>query len=352
MELFEEIFNLLPDYIKDDEIFKTIMEPFFEYIKNNLVSFTGFASNIRVSEHIFSMLDLSKIKELPPIKSIFTTGSDTDHCYSILTGQNFTLSLRIKGDEKEYKVILDVINNVPYKPTKNIRYTYVKKNGLGVIEENRETQDSSFYLDYSYDVKAFKNGVPYPIIDVENIKDREFIDRFGVDENKVRLYRTNFKKYAKEINDSIGISFSNFLNDEVEKNWSFKKFEDFDDFIDFMKKQTIDSSRYQKLLSIISNNKDLLDSTFIISTNILDIISFYLGKFQSTLYCRGTLIKKINDEYKMLYLLLDENTFIVTETNVSSKKAQKYFNETDYYKDYEISEDDIEFDDEDEKGLI
>lgn len=338
MKLFNQIYCLLPQELISDVVFNSIKDTLEKYLENYDIV-PAPINYIHLAPSMFKTLDIDAIKEEHRFIKIDKAETDDNLVYSMLTSDKFTFILKVKKTSDKYVAAFSVMENTYNSPTKKISYEYEKQGDTVSIVETCDISSGSYYYDYSYDIKVFNSGRELEI-DKERALDKDFLCKFSVPVNLVREYRQNFKKYKDEINRYSSIGINEAADDMYENQWEMIRYSSYDMFENYLKSEAYNFDRYKKIITSFEQIKPMLSGEFAISKNTLDGIAGYLFEFNLVVQSRGVIITKENDEYKLYYIIVSDDSLVVSPTEISSEKAKElyekgidYIPSDDYYGD-------------------
>lgn len=198
-DLIAKLINKLPERLKNDLVFKSILDRFLELDLNEEMS-------IWVGETLKDKLDFDdeSILYLPDGNILLYLGVTIDE-------KNIGLDIR-KNKDGEYFVSLQVRRDdviLVHGKEENVSCVSVvnctfRNTEVEVQEINEVYDDNLFYHDFNCNVKFYDlNGKPIKGKNIEKIKDEIFAAKFQVSENKSRVYRLNFLQYRYFLNEHL-----------------------------------------------------------------------------------------------------------------------------------------------------
>lgn len=315
-ELLTCVYDYLPENVIDDIVFNGLWNDILEEVKD--ASFMVGTVGLRAD--IYNRV----IEDYPQFVKSLSIKNDKMLSFMIVSGRAITFKIYNSED------FLDIsIQENDYNKESNT--IYVRHFGLGRIEFNSsKLDDEGYFVDYTCDIKYIDEEGNEVIVDgVEEEKDEIFAQKFHVPMVMARVFRTNFKRFSKEISRMKAktemVSCDEDMSDE--EKYLFSKpflFKDLKELIisDTQKRiyedlqelgiEAPDTYMVQKPQAIDAIVQNLVnqiggESEVVISDNIIQNFYFVLENVVSNeILTNGMIIKKINGEF-ILYLVQIEN---------------------------------------------
>lgn len=315
-ELLTCVYDYLPENIVNDTVFNGLWNDVLGEVKD--ASFMVGTVGLRAD--IYNRV----IEDYPQFVKSLSVKNDKMLSFMIVSGRAITFKIYNSED------FLDIsIQENDYNKESNT--IYVRHFGLGRIELNSsKLDDEGYFVDYTCDIKYIDEEGNEVIVDgVEEEKDEIFAQKFHVPMVMARVFRTNFKRFSKEISRMKAktemVSCDEDMSDE-EKYLFSKPFllKDIKELIisdtqkriyEDLQELGIDApdtymvQKPQAIDAIVQNLVNQIggESEVVISDNIIQNFYFVLENVVSNeILTNGMIIKKINGEF-ILYLVQIEN---------------------------------------------
>lgn len=311
-DLMEQIFELLPISLRENKVVDQTLDNLEDFLVKN-ITWIGY---IVVLPELYDKLTA----KLPEWKDKIEINSDnTTNILNFFAqaGPEVFFSLKDYGLAQKLQIHMFYENGLHKKV---LIENVINGCSISIITTKEE---NSIITDYEHELHYYDNfGNCLDNPDNEIEKDKLFSEEFLVPLEKAREYRMNFKKYQKEINQ---YRFEN-SNREIEENLVDNLFhspfylEELEPFVrtELLNEiRQIEGTSYEDfcgdtgaLKDIISSLKNLMGESdeVVISDHFCNILeSYLLGLYDQRLYNKGLIIKKLNGDYTLYYIHLDNN---------------------------------------------
>lgn len=326
-EIFQDIISLMPYDLQQNKIFKELIDAFHKEMPDNINFNQMYLS---VSENIFFEL----ISSYPAIQEKLEICQNENQLLQLtlfLKKGLMAISIREKENMSRMKITFKEIDG----NRKEIELIISSKNAI--LSKLSKKEELNWISDYSYDIKIYdKDGNPI-IIDLEEDKDIDFSREFHVPLADARQYRLHFKDYIeflnesrlKDINQTIysnvhnSIFLSPFKLDDLEL---FIKEEMDREMAEFVDKEPHEHKKSGKLNRMIQSLKEVIGRSeeIVLSENLYEVFSLYLLGIQDhILYNDGLIIKKLNGNYTLYYIHIENDKIIGMHERLTDSDIDK-----------------------------
>lgn len=355
-KVLEEAILLLPDYLKKDIDFLSILEKLYAFLDTIF------------EEDCYLVLNKERYENDFFKTSGYVNAFNISSIVMSLSFQNkdFFFSFAIY-DLNELGFAIDLARSDYGKITRNSTISLTKnKKGSTLKGETSSFSDTECF-DYNIDLIHFDYNHRQDFSrDVESEKDKIFANKFFVPENFARLLRLNFKRFRKQINKyrlkglietnreaeklmgylfcspfRLGDLESFIRNDFIEgfdensneevlyqvSDESDENFENFDSEVDTedLSDMDFDVDKLNIFLNMLLYYIDI-DSIVVMSDTILnDLIDYVSYEMIQCLNTSGVIIKKEDDNFVVYHVAINNNQFmIVPEVLTAEEIKAKY----------------------------
>jgi len=321
------------------------------------------------------------------LKSLVINVPEED-CYLALDKDRYNSSLFLESDYVKYFTTSNIIISLSFE-SENVFFSFtiydLKNHGYGVdlIKTKYDNVNSSISTSltkgkdktqvkveaFSYDDKMFydyhveiKYDSNYKIsgFELEGEKDELFANKFFVPIEYARLMRLNFKRFRNQINDyrlkgleetnneveqQLGYLFcspfrlgdledfirNDFLNSFLEENAeslyevdnSEEELDDYseEDFQDM----NFDEEKINFMLNVLAFYIDINSKVIFSDKLINDIIEYLSNEMVSILNTNGIIIAKINGEFIIYHIVVNNNQFIVMSQFITVEELKNKY---------------------------
>lgn len=323
------VYNYLPKEVVSDENYTGLWNDVIARITSS--SFT--VGSIGLREDIYDVV----VRVYPEIANSLMPRTDKTIKFMIVSGGAITFDL-------DYNMNL-LIQDTGFNKETLIEYSMGR-----LVRTSTATDDEGYYIDFSCDIKYFDEEEQDPDL-LEEEKDDIFSQKFCIPMAVARLFRTNFKRFGKEITRMQAktnmIAEDNDLSDE-EKFLFSKPFllKDLRDVIIYESKRKIieelrelgfdvaDEYGVQKpnaINAIVQNLVNQIggDSEVVISDNIFQHFAFILDNVISNeVLTIGMIIKKENGTFTLYLAQIENDTISLMPQVLGEKDIEVLFNKS------------------------
>ncbi len=352
-KIIKLILNGLEEEIKNTNAFKILLDRFINITeeKQNIEVFVSHAI-CEKEKHLYDYVDNVKKDEFNGLIFSLESLDNDEITLSLYFSDNTYKLLYVESIEKG-----ELINDV------EIDVVFNKNSTTWLITES-VVDIEEYIFDYKYNILCFnKNNELIELPNIEEEKDKNFSEIFGVPIEKARYYRQNFKancnllnysKLQKTINKENEIfnnqkyfftmpfkmtEFKNFVlngafyddDEEIDEEIDDDEIDEYYDSIseeEYMDEEVEDE--YNETADKLLNIKEMLvkytgtTGDFIMTYNLyLNLISFVNNSEHLTI--DGLLIRKLNDIYTAFYLHLSHNEIIIIPKNLKREELEKLY---------------------------
>ena len=311
-DLMEQIFELSPISLRENKVVDQTLKNLKDFLVKN-ITWIGY---IVVSPELYDKVTA----KLPEWKEKIEINSDNITSilnFFVQAGPRITFTLKNYGLAQKLQIQMFYENGLHKKLLiENVI------NGC-VISMTTTEEENSIITSYEHELHyydSFGNCLDNPDNEIE--KDKLFSEEFLVPLEKAREYRTNFKKYQKEINQYRFENSSREIEENLVDNLFHSPFH-LEELEPFVRAELLDEMRkikgpsYEDFCGDTGALNDMINSLtnlmgesdeVIISDHFYNIlVNYLLGIFDQRLYNKGIIIKKLNGHYTLYYIHLDNN---------------------------------------------
>lgn len=340
-EVLKEAILLLPDYLKKDIDFLSILENLYAFLDNIL------------EEDCYLILDKERYGNVFFKDSGFVNGFSNSTIVMALSFQNedFFFSFAIY-DLNELGYAIDLMRSDFGNIVENSSIALTRNKKGSTFKSETSSFNDTEYFDYNVELIYFdSNHNPDKRKNVEDEKDEIFANKFFVPKGFARLLRLNFKRFRKHINEYrlksivennretekiMGYLFcspfrlgnlesfirSDFVegfdnnSEEVLYQVNDEGEEDFESFdpdieIEDLSDIVIDADKLNIFLNMLAHYIDI-DSIVVMSDTILnDLIDYISNEMIQSLNTTGVIIKKEGTDFIVYHVSINNNQFII-----------------------------------------
>ncbi len=327
-KVLEEILHLLPTNISENEVFENIADVLLSELPVNTE--IG-ASRLAISPSLYSTL----VKNNPELSTYVIENEHKENLanFTIFLNQGLiTLRIRDYGDLIAIKLNATSFDGI----IKNIDVAIFDDTTL--LETTFERHKEDKIIEYDYNKRIFEDGNEVEL-DTEQEKDINFSQKFYVPVKEARNYRLNFKKYTDFLNvnrdreqkreldlHSIDNLFTSpfilkDLDAYIRKNLEKELEETFEREESIVAPKKLDNV-IKEIEMIIGNSDEIVMSNYL----YLALECYLLEIPNSDLYNKGVIIKKLNGEYTLYYLHIENDKAIGTGKPITEEEIRQILN--------------------------
>lgn len=320
--VFEDIINLLPGELIENEYFNSIIE----VLKKEIPTEIDYnLSRVSISSDIY----LNLIGLYPELTDKLETNTfDCNLVNMTLFTNKGLIALSVKKKNNIPSLKLVVLNGASVQKEIDLKIV----NGTTILERLIKVEKDDFITSFEYDLKAYNVDGELLDIDYEDAKDLKFSEEFFVPVTDARKYRLNFKNYIDFLNRNRIKEMNRLQDNEIIDNTfrgpfnienleQFVRSEMLNDIKDIIGEENMVYKPTNIFKSIISNIKNFIgDSNLVlISENTYQFLQNYLlGINRGILYNKGLLIKELNGVYTLFYLHFENGQIMGIRKELSS----------------------------------
>lgn len=327
----EEILNLLPDELLDDETFQDIEKTIFEDFGSGKAKVIV---PINVSEDLLEFIAK---------KDDFEKALNDNILHFIYVIEEDVCSLGVKYIEGSLFVYYEKSSL-----SKMDRKILIKTECFNVVQNKHTLKENGFYVDYQSDVHYYDNDYNKLDLDDTQVLDEMFSDEFGISLKSASIMRRKFPLYATYLSYFVSEQKMRFRDNNL-KDIDFLYFKspwlvsEIKDFIieeyeqerknvvrTYLNKSAsnnslIDVNRIAKITDWIQSNLDG-DSEMVISDNVFgNLFPVLVGEDASDFDTKGIIIEKRREEYFLYQVhFTTDKTFFVKDL-ITEEQAQELF---------------------------
>lgn len=322
--LLDSVWRLLPENLINnksfDEIKHQILDVFSTLNESDKNDFS-----FRVREDILEYLDIEEFDKINVI----------DNGFSELFGIEFgseKLFFMVKLNEDKIEVaFMSSIKGKHYKDiviTLNINDEETLWDILSVVKD-----DNEYYYDYKREYFSISHDDKLVIpSDVEEKKDKDFSEFFGIEESIVRDIRLNFRENRDYINNSLAVKDMKFFDEKYSENFIV-----FDGPVSMNELNILligselneigreEKSRLDMIVTNILNNIGS-DGTMVVSHNLVMNIQAYVYLDYDKLNTNGYIIKKNGGQYTLFNINISNYGVMVIPSSITYENLISLYN--------------------------
>lgn len=323
-DLLDSVWELLPENLVNNESFNEIKHQILN-VFSTLSESDRNDFSFRVREDILEYLDIEEFDKINVIDNGFSElfgiefGNEKLFFMVKLNDDKIEVTFMTSKKGKHYKDIVITLNIDDEETLWDI---------LSVVKD-----DNEYYYDYKreYFSISHDNKLIVPS-DVEEKKDKDFSEFFGIDINCVRDIRLNFAKNRDYINNSLAVKDMKFFDDKYSENFIV-----FDGPVSMNELNTLligselnkvygeSKSRLDMISANILNNIGY-DGTMVMSHNLVMNIQAYVYLDYDNLNTNGYIIKKNDEKYTLFNINISNYGVMVIPSSVTYENLISLYN--------------------------
>lgn len=312
-EMFKKIIELLPENIRDNVIFEQVIEA----LQNELPDEVNFnIVNISVASDIYDAL----IEDYPDLKEIKTSNNEEQLLNLTLLLNQGLITLKIKDHRFAQNINLKTVDYNGEE--KDIELIIIEDRIILDTTEIKEKNDR--IIKYIYNTSAYDESGTKIEIDEEKAKDINFSEKFLVPLEDAKYYRTHFNDYIDFLNENrikeqrrredLIINDNLFTSPFVLKDLELFIRTSVEEEISTVYEEEKQSIKLTgKLDQIIHGIENAIGESeeIIMSDFLYQALESYFFEVSDILYNKGIIIKRLNGEYILYYIHLENDKIII-----------------------------------------
>ena len=329
-QLFVEIIDLLPSKISDNKVFAEIIEVLNKEVPESIDSTP---SRLAVSPVLYAKL---MEKNLAKARTVF----ENEYEESLLNATMFVPSGLITLRIKDYKVLQKIILNASTFDGEHKEIELTIYPDLTVLKTISSKMKENKIVAYDYNARLFDNDDNELEIDSEREKDIHFAETFYVPITEARKYRLHFQEHIDYLNKNMQINQKRDLDLNTNDNLFTPPFRLTDierrmrDETESMLADIFEREKEEYELTgdldyivkeiemIIGESDEIVMSSYLYQA----LEQHLLATTNNTLYNKGMIIKRLNGEYTLYYLHIENDKAIGTGKPITEEEIRQILN--------------------------